>query len=141
MLPRLLSWHLTTLLVLAVLTPAISTEPPVDGGTSPADRTQFSSPAGEDDHQMREANVDTRPLVGAPPFANFANTTAGPNETAIFFAMEDQEPDILQEEPGWVVSFRFAIEGITQGIVGIFGIIGESCFENINIKVLKKVTN
>ena len=48
--------------------------------------------------------------------------------------MEDQEPDILQEEPGWVVSFRFAIEGITQGIVGIFGIIGESCFENISQK-------
>ena len=60
-----------------------------------------------------------------PDLTPFVNDTSpsGTNET-----IEATQNANRMREPEWVVQFRFIAEGITQGIVGIVGIIGKSFF-------------
>ena len=60
---------------------------------------------------------------GATSFDNVS--TAMPPSTIGTIGGEDVESITEQQHQVWVTQVRFAIEGVTQGIVGLAGLVGK----------------
>ena len=42
-------------------------------------------------------------------------------------AVSENDGTVMEDENGvWIEDFRFAVEGVTQSVVGVIGIVGEN---------------